>query len=171
MGKAMTLRAPHPVLLAVLLGACATPSGQYPSLALRDAERVEGTFEPDTAQATAPAPAPPSAGLLARLSQLRQAAASAHAEFVSAIPAAERLASAAGSVGSDSWASAQVALAELDSARSEAAVALGDLDVLYIDAALAADQREAIGAARAEVVGLVSEEDATLARLRAQVGA
>ena len=169
MGKAMTSRALYPALLAVLLAACATPSGEYPSLALRDAERVEGSFEPDTAQAPPPAPSPPSADLLARLAQLRKAAASAHSEFLSGVPAAERLARAAGSIGSDSWASAQVALAGLDSARSETAIALGDLDVLYIDATLAADQREAIGAARAEVVRLVGEEDETLARLRARL--
>lgn len=165
----MTVRAPAIALLAISLGACASGSGDYPSLALREAERVEGTFEPETAEAPAPAPAPPSADLLARLGQLRQAAASAHAEFLVAVPAAERLARTAGTVGSDSWASAQVALASLDAARSRAAVALGDLDVLYVDATLAAEQREAIGATRAEVVGLIDQEDATLARLRARL--
>lgn len=169
MGSAMTFRPLVSFLIAVPLAACATPSDRYPSLGLRDAERVAGSFDPDTAQAPPPAPAPPSADLLARLAQLRQAAAKAHAEFLSAVPAAERLARAAGSVGSDSWASAQVALAGLDSARSQAAIALGDLDVLYVDATLADEHRETIGAARAEVVALVEEEDALLARLRARL--
>lgn len=165
----MTPRAPLAAAFALSLGACATASSEYPSLDLRDAERIEGTFEPDTAQAPPPTPAPPSADLLARLGQLRQEAASAHAEFVAAVPAAERLARSAGAVGSDSWASAQAALAGLDAARSKAAVALGDLDVLYVDATLAAEHREAIGAARSEVVRLIEQEDATLARLRARL--
>lgn len=153
-------------LLALALSACAAGSDRYPSLAIRDAERVQGSFEPDAAEAPAPLPAAPSAELLARLAQLREEAASAHREFLAAVPAAARLAAAAGAVGSDSWASAQVALADLDSARSKAAVPLGDLDVLFVDATLAAEQREAIAVTRAEVVGLIGEEDAVLARLR-----
>jgi len=171
MGPAIMLRPLAPPLFALALSACAASSDRYPSLAIRDAERVEGTFEPDAGDAAAPAPSPPSAELVARLGQLREQAASAHREFLSAVPGAERLAAAAGALGSDSWASAQVALADLDSARSKAAVPLGDLDILFVDATLAADQREAIATTRAEVVRLVSEEDAVLARLRARVGA
>ena len=153
-------------LIALALSACAAGSDAYPSLAIRDAERVEGSFEPDAAATPAPAPAPPSAELVARLAQLREEAAGAHREFLSSVPDAERLAAAAGEVGSDGWASAQVALADLDSARSKAAVALGDLDVLFVDATLAADRRDAIAATRAEVVRLIGEQDAVLARLR-----
>ena len=88
-----------------------------------------------------------------------------------AVPAAQRRVQAAGNaaVGSDSWASAQVALADLDSARSNAAVALGDLDILFAAATVQAQDAAAIAAARATVVALVAEEDAVLERLRAQV--
>jgi hypothetical protein len=166
MGSAMNARPLAASLIALALSACATDSTRYPSLAQREAERVQGTFEPDTAApAVTPAP-PPSADLIARLGQLRDQAASAHREFLSAVPGAERLAKAAGDVASDSWASAQVALADLDSSRSNAAIALGDLDILFIDATLVADQREAIGAAREDVLRIVGEEDAVLARLR-----
>ena len=72
-------------------------------------------------------------------------------------------------IGSDSWAAAQVALAELDSARSRAAVPLGDIDRIYTSAKVAAQDTAAIETARDRVIALVSEEDATLARLRAQV--
>lgn len=166
MGRSMSLRKLAPPLLALALCACASTSDRYPSLAIRDAERVQGAFEPDTAEAPEVVPSPPSADLLGRLSQLRQAASGAHREFVSAVPAAQRLAAAAGGIGSDSWASAQVALSSLDGARSKAAVPLGDLDVLFIDATIAADQRQAIGEARDEVLRLIAEEDAVLARLR-----
>lgn len=169
MGRSMSLRKLAPPLLALALCACAASSDRYPSLAIRDAERVEGTFEPDAAATPAPAPAPPSADLLARLAELRRDAASAHREFLAGVPAAERLAAAAGGVGSDSWASAQVALSSLDGARSKAAVPLGHLDVLFIDATVAAEQREAIAEVREDVVRLIAEEDAVLARLRGRM--
>jgi hypothetical protein len=173
MAAGMTIRKPAaPVLASILalgLTACASTAGKYPSLAIRDAERVQGTFEPDAAPTPAPAPPPPSAELVARLGQLVDDASRAHRTFTAAVPGAQRAVAAAGGTGSDSWASAQVALADLDAARSKAAVPLGELDVLYIDATLAAEQRAAIGAAREQVVGMIGEEDAVLARLRGRL--
>lgn len=154
-----------PLAFLALLSACAT-SGAYPSLAQRDAERVKGTFEPDTAEVAPPPPVAPSADLAVRLESLVRQASEAHAEFRTATPAAERLAGAAGATGSDSWAAAQVALADLDSLRSRAAVALTDLDALFIDATLEAGPREAVGSARASVEAMLIEEDTVLARLR-----
>ena len=153
----------------MLLAACAS-AGDYPSLAQRPAERVEGTFAPGAAE-TEPAPPPaPSADLVVRLENLRREALARHREFTAALPAAQRLAAAAGSTGSDSWASAQVALADLDSLRSRAAVSLADLDTLWVDATLDGGAREAIGATRSEVESLVRQEDEALASLRARVG-
>ncbi|MGN3973728.1 hypothetical protein [Tsuneonella sp. SYSU-LHT278] len=153
---------------AALVAACAT-SGDYPSLAQRPAERVEGTFTPDTSEALVPAPVVPGADLVARLAELERQARGAHAEFVVGVPAAERLAARAGPVASDSWAAAQVALADLDSIRSRVAIALAELDSLWVDATLEAGPREAIGSVRSTVEGLVAEEDAVLARLRGRV--
>ena len=138
-----------------LLAACAS-SGDYPSLAQRPAERVEGTLTPAAPDATPAPPPAPSADLVERLAALRGEAAARHAEFTAALPVAQRLANAAGSTGSDSWASAQVALA--------------DLDTLWVDATLDGGAREAIGATRSEVESLVRQEDEALARLRARVG-
>ena len=152
-----------------LLAACAS-SGDYPSLAQRPAERVEGTLTPAAPDATPAPPPAPSADLVERLAALRGEAAARHAEFTAALPVAQRLANAAGSTGSDSWASAQVALADLDSLRSRAAVSLADLDTLWVDATLDGGAREAIGATRSEVESLVRQEDEALARLRARVG-
>ena len=157
--------------VASLLGACASTGTDYPSLAIRDAERAEGRF--DTGE-PARLDIPPvevdlTLGLDARLSSLVFAAEEAHAEFVSVQPRAARLVAAAGSTGSDSWAAAQVALAELDSARSRAAIPLGDLDMIYIAARVAADDAAAIEAARGRVVTLVGEEDAVLEDLRARI--
>ena len=159
--------------LAALTAACASTgtSGDYPSLAIRDAERAEGQID---AGEPARLDIPPvevelSGGIDARLASLVSAAQEAHAEFVSVQPRAIRLVAGAGSVGSDSWAAAQVALAELDSARSRAAVPLADLDMIFAAARVAAEDTQAIEQARNTVIALVSEEDATLEELRSRI--
>ena len=162
---------PRLIVLApiVLLGACAS-QGDYPSLAQRPAERVAGTFAPEPGE-VAPAPAPaPSADLVARLAALQSAAKSLHAQFSDAVPAARRLAAPSGGTGTDSWASAQVALADLDSLRSRTAISLADLDALWVDSTVEAGPRDVIGAARSEVEALVMQEDEVLAQLRGRVG-
>lgn len=157
-----------PLLVAVPLAACASGGGDYPSLAIRDAERVQGSFEPAASGEAPPAPAAPSADLTERLAQLRTEAASAHQAFLDAAPGARRAVAAGRGAGveSDSYAEAQVALADLDSHRSRAAVSLGDLDLLFADATLAFEIREPIAAARDEVTAMIAEEDAVLAELR-----
>ena len=157
-----------PLCAAILLAGCAGSGDKYPSLAIRDVERA-GYF--DAGPATPPEPRqPPSGAVLEQVAQLRTEAAAAHWRFLAAVPGARRLANAAGrAVESDSWAAAQVALADLESKRSQAAVPLGDLDLLFVDATLANVERTAIAAAREEVVALVAEEDAVLADLRGRV--
>lgn len=173
MAAAMTIRKlAAPLLASILalgLSACASTAGKYPSLAIRDAERVQGTFEPDAAPPPQPAPPPPSAALVSRLAELVDQASRAHRAFTAAVPGAQRAVAAAGGTGSDSWASAQVALADLDASRSKAAVPLGELDTLFIDATLAAENRDAIAAARDQVIAMIGDEDAALARLRGRL--
>ncbi|MFA6218538.1 MAG: hypothetical protein WC692_02040 [Erythrobacter sp.] len=159
--------------LGTAAGCSGSGSGAYPSLAIRNIERVEGSFEP---VATEQLDVPPvevdlAGGLDARLAALVRQAEQAHLSFTAATPRAEEQVAAArdAQVGSDPWAIAQVALADLDSARSETAVALGDLDILHVAATLQADDLTAIDAARAQVTALVSVEDATLERLRARM--
>jgi hypothetical protein len=157
------------LFVAFLLPGCATPGGEYPSLAQREAERATGTFTPDTAEA-APAPPPvPSADLAQRLAALQREVQAAHAEFIRTAPTAERLAAAASGPPSDSWAAAQVALADLDSLRSRAAIALAELDILWADANVESGPREAVGPVRSAVEALIAEEDAVLARLRGRL--
>lgn len=156
-------------LSIVALSACASTNDRYPSLAIRDAERVTGAFE---VTPPAPPPLPPIAPETAgRLGQLRAQAASAHQTFLAAVPGARRAVSAArgAPITDDRWAAAQVALADLDSSRSQAAIALGHLDLLFADAALAQVQREEIVGARAEVSALIAEEDRVLAELRGAI--
>jgi len=169
--------------LTALLGpilattACADRD-RFPSLARRPAERAYGTALPapgPTPDAQAPIPA--DASLVARLTALTDQARKADAKFIARRPAAERAVSAARgtAVGSDAWSVAQVALAELDSARSEGMVAMADLDRLLVVAAQGAvdgprADLDAVAPAHAEVDHLMDTELATLNTLRARVG-
>ena len=163
------------VLLPMMAAACST-AGSYPSLAQRDVERVSGRAEPvpgDTAP-EAPAPPPASADLVTRLTGLVALAREADKQFQANRPAAERAVAAAGGRATDSWSSASVALALLETSRSSAMVALADLDTLYVNARTdAALERtpttEAIATARDEVNGWIDAQDAVIARLSARL--
>ncbi len=149
------------------LSACASDSGQLPppSLAIRDIERVSGQFEVET-QPESSGPSPTSMETLADVESLLVRAQDSHKEFLAAVPGAERAVRAAGAgPESNSWASAQVALADLDSHRSVTAIALGEIDLFYVDATLNFVQRERIADVRESVVEIVEEEDSVLARL------
>ena len=157
-----------------LMAACPTAQAHaYPSLAIRPGERVSGTAEP--VPASAPPPATAATG--SRTAQLRAQARAAHARFGERRASAALLSAAArgASVGSEAWSVAQIALASLEVARSEAMIALADLDSLYVTAKINAAPTDgsgdvdAVGAARADVMAMIGEEDATLAALRGRV--
>ena len=178
MRPAMSIRptaALGPIVLTALLSACTTDSSKYPTLEIRPQERtvqrVEGTFQPVPAAQDERPLIPVSADLLERLSQLQVAANIAHNDFLAAAPNARADATAAqgAEIGSDEWASAQIALADLDSARSRAAISLGDLDILFVEATVGFETRAQIDNARSSIIALLTEEDAILAELRAKV--
>lgn len=155
--------------LGCSLGACATPSEEYPSLAIRDAERVSGTLQPAPPAPYVPPPTPPA--VLDRLDQLTGEAASAHQAFLAEAPRARSAVAAArgAQVGAESWSVAQVAVAGLESARSRAMIALADLDRLYVDAAVGGEELDRIGAARDRVNSQVEEQNATIDGLLGQL--
>lgn len=148
------------------LSACATQAGdEYPSLAIRDVERISGSADPAPREVE---PAPPTpAAVLDRLAQLRTTATQAHATFTTRAKATSRtISTAAGAAqGSEAWAAATAALADLDGARSETMVALADLDRLFVDAATQGADLSRIGATRDEVEALIAQENATIDRL------
>ncbi len=152
---------------ASVLAACASESSRYPTLDIRPAERVQGTVNPVT-----PIERPSQPEVSGQtLAAITTRAGAAHTDFLAATPRATELAEGAvgAEVGSDAWAVAQVALADLDSARSKAAVSLGELDILYTDARLSFQTLEEIDAARQTVLAMLIEEDEILADLRAKV--
>ena len=158
----------------VMLAGCASASGgNYPSLATRPGERVSGSAAP--VPASAPPPATAATG--SRIAQLRAQAQAAHARFGERRASAASLSAAAqgAAVGSEAWSVAQVSLASLEAARSEAMIALADLDSLYVAAKIEAvptdgsGDVDAIGVVRTDVIGLIGEEDATLSTLRGRL--
>lgn len=154
-----------------LLAGCAQNAGDYPSLARRPVERISGTAPVVTPEA-APAPAAPlSPELAARLTQLGNRVVAAHENFTTKEARARNLVGAAGgaAVASERWAVATVALAELESARSEAMIALADLDALYASARIAGDPAATIEETRSRVLTVIAREDAVLAELRGKI--
>lgn len=149
----------------VPLAACAADTTNYPSLAKREAERI--------ANATIPPPALPPQGPVAdpgldsRLAGLVAKAEAAHEKFLARRGKAETLVGAAGgaAMGSESWAVASVALADLQSARSETMLVLADLDELWVAARVDGAPAQAIETARNRVSTLVGEEDRVVAGL------
>ncbi|PNU04694.1 hypothetical protein [Novosphingobium guangzhouense] len=163
------------LFLPLGMAACAA-SGSYPSLAVRDVERARGSAAPAAgeAQGTAPALPPASADLQTRLAGLVKVAEEADRRFQSNRPAAQRAAAAAGSTSSDSWSTASVALARLESSRSSGMTALAELDVLYADARNRAPLDEspevkAIADARTQVAGLLDAQDKVIASLASRL--
>ncbi len=154
-----------PVLLFALLAACASPAEEYPSLAVRDIERVSGTM------AVAPAPPlpEPAPATLAALDDLAATAQAAHERFMQAEPQARAItASAAGTQpGSDNWARAQVAIANLEAQRSQAMIALADLDRIFVEAASSALNTDSITQVRSRIDSLVAQQDAVIRSLLA----
>ena len=159
----MTISKRFALLPAVaLVAGCASPDTAFPTLAIRDAERVSGTM------AVPAPPAPPLPTPLAatqdRAISLTQQALSAHQAFLAAAPATrERITRASGAAqGSERWAQAQVAIAGLEAQRSAVMIALADLDRLALEAAVAGQAFATLADRRDEVAALADQETALI---------
>lgn len=163
-----------PLAAAILLQACGA-STEFPSLAVRPVERVEGSGFPAVGSADAiPALPPATADLTTRLAGLVTVARKSHASFQAKQAGAERAVAAAGPSRSDGWTSAEVALSDLQTSRSGALTALADLDQLYVDERAAHPEQVSpsavtIANARDQVDTWVSAETAVISRLAARL--
>ncbi|MGT2515987.1 hypothetical protein ACVOMT_18825 [Sphingomonas panni] len=122
------------ILPAALLSACAAPAGDYPSLLPRPIEKIS------LAEPVRPVPvATPDATLDAKIVTLAREAAAAKAAFdAAAARVGKTVTAASGSAeGSERWLGAQVALAELDVARTAIDGPLAELERLAVDRATA----------------------------------
>jgi len=165
----MHCKPPRPLAAALLLsgllaGCVAGPSGDFPSLAVRDAERLAGTLRP-VQPYVAPPPGP---ATLQQLGALESEAGEAHAAFLAEASRASSIVEAARGAdsGSEAWARAEVALASLAAARSRTMVPLADLDGLHVAAAVEGQSLDSIAAARDAAEAQVAAEDAAIARLK-----
>jgi len=150
-----------------MLTGCAASSGKYPTLEIREAERVSGTFGVPAAIKPAPLPASDARSL----PEIEAAARTAHMKFGQSLPAARSTIDAAHGTdpSSNDWAAAQIALADIESLRSDTAIALAELDLLYAQTTLRFEQREAVGRIQQAVERLIAEEDAALTELKTAI--
>ena len=146
---------------ALLTSACAGSGDKYPSLAIRDAERVQSRFTPAPPSDRAPIRPVASASEIEALVDQAQAS---HAQFRSAQAQAKALVGDARGRGIDTNARqrALVALADLTALHGDTAVPMSDLDMLNAQAATSFAPTEAIEAARASILALLAEQEGTL---------
>ncbi len=153
------------LMSTAILAACTTASDRYPTLEIREAERVSGTF--DVADAVEPVPM--GSDTAANLPEIESAARASHKKFLEAVPSARNLIEAARGSTADSnvWAAAQIARADLESQRSETAIALAELDLKYANATMRFEQRDAVETALRRIEDMIAEED----RILSEIGA
>ena len=170
-GRAMAL-AMNRVLVSlipvILLGACASTPGEYPSLARRPIERVTGTLTPPPPP---PAPAPVDPAIARQLDSLLDRVRAADARFQAREGAVRRtIAAASGAAkSSEAWSVAMVTLTDLDAARSEAMVALADIDAIYAASRIEGEPASEAKAARDAASALVAAQDKVIAEMQGQL--
>ncbi len=154
----------HAILPALLaLTACTAPRGDYPSLLPRPIESIS------LAEPSRPTPvATPDAALDRRIATLDTALRDAMRGFDTAVDRARPAIRAAGRAaeGSEAWLGAQVALAQLDVARTAIDGPVADLERLAIDRAAAGQPPyPALDAAVARANAATTAQRATIASL------
>ncbi len=166
----------YPIILSaatLILAACATQKGDFPSLSKRPYE-TENPIEAPESAAPALTTSLPSALSIQTNAWLARSRA-ADAAFARALPAAQSSARAASgaSMGSESWSQAHVQLSRLDATRADSVAALAELDRLIAtqresgsDAGLIA-LLDGVGQQLGEIVANHSRE---IARLAATIG-
>ena len=156
-------------LTCLILSGCAASADRYPSLAVRDAERVSGEFTP--AASSTPAPAPSYTTDPDRISGAVEAAMNAHQQFEARGPATLSLVQEAGAdlANEDARSRALVAMAGLRTLHGQTVGALANLDQLEIEAASVFAPVEDIRLAQSRIAQIVSEQDAVLAILAAEM--
>ncbi len=151
----------------LVVTACAAPQGDYPSLLPRPIEKIS------LAEPVRPMPvATPDAALDARIATLAAAVASANGKFEAAVARARpAIRTGAGKAeGSEAWLGGQVALAQLDVARTDIDSPLADLERLAIDRAAAGQPPyPALDAAVQRATQTATAQRATIAELSARL--
>jgi len=156
-------------LSALLTAGCAKNQDLYPSLSIRDQERVSGVF--DTVPSEPFVPAPLGQEATRNLEKFQADAAEAHRRMLASAEAARGPVAAARGTqpGTDAWSIAAVAVADAEARRSETQVALAEIDLLYVAAQTEGHEVGAIVSALSAANAMMLEEDRLIAGLRAQL--
>jgi hypothetical protein len=160
-----------PIVTVVLLTACSTSGGPYPSLQPRAAEAIDPRLQPVRPINDRPVASP----LAARLQALVEQARGGEAAFEPAAAQAERLAPSAGAPQSEGWIAAQQALSAAIAARSATATAQSDIDALAATAlqtqgGIAPNDLKAIDSAAAEVATISRSQTERIAAIQRRLG-
>lgn len=147
-------------LVGLSLAGCAAADGRYPSLAVRDAERVQATIDP----APSDQPVVFAVSNLEALDAPFKRAGDAHARFTAMQPEVRALVAASRGLGpeNDRRARALVGFAALTSLRSQTALALSELDLLEVNAATGFENARAIRDFQNAVLTMITQQDAAL---------
>lgn len=151
----------------LLLAGCAGSSDAYPSLAIRDAERVTGSFTPSEPESPPPPPVASDEDVGAIADRARET----HSRFMSERPgalAAVRTARGLG-VESNARALAEVRLAVLSSLRGQTQLAMAELDSLQAKAATTFAPTGSIAVAQSQVAAFLSEQDEAIDSLMTEL--
>jgi hypothetical protein len=159
------------LLTVLVLAACSSAGGPYPSLQPRAAEAID----PRVAVVRPMNDRPVRPALAAQLAALVDQARGGDAAFGPAAAEAERLASAAGAPQSESWIAAQEALSAAIAARRPTAIAQGDIDALGATAlqtqgGIAPNDLKAIQAAAGEVASIAKAQTDRIDAIKTRLG-
>ncbi|HEY4070298.1 MAG TPA: hypothetical protein VGM04_01925 [Sphingomicrobium sp.] len=159
------------IIPLLMLGACSSTGGPYPSLQPRAAEAIDPRLQPVHPMNDRPV----TPALEARLEALVSQARSGDAAFEPAAAQAERLASSAGAPQSEGWIAAQQALSAAIAARAPTATALGDIDalsatMLQTQGGIAPNDLAAIREAASEVGSIDDRQAHAIDAIKARIG-
>jgi hypothetical protein len=158
------------VLVVLLLSACSTTEGQFPSLERRPYESNAPISAPEAAPST---PTELPAQLQAKVDALTRRHAAAQADYQRKLPAVQALASrASGSApGTESWVNAHLELSRLDDSRADSVAVVREFDSLIADQGkIDSSLVPLLSNAQQPVVDMIAGQNAEINRLSRLIG-
>lgn len=159
-----------PVLVVLLLSACSTTEGQFPSLERRPYESNAPISAPEAVPA---APTELPAQLQAKVDALTRRHGAAQADYQRKLPAVQALASrASGSApGTESWVNAHLELSRLDDSRADSVAVVREFDSLIADQGkMDSSLVPLLSNAQQPVVDMIAGQNAEINRLSRLIG-
>ena len=159
-----------PVLVVLLLSACSTTEGQFPSLERRPYESNAPISAPEALPA---APTELPTELQTKVDALIRRHAAAQADYQRKLPAVQALASrASGSApGTESWVNAHLELSRLDDSRADSVAVVREFDSLIADQGkMDSSLVPLLSNAQQPVVDMIAGQNAEINRLSRLIG-